>query len=780
MLYPEFFKQALAKDLNPYPYQLYLFQYDWPDILDIPTGLGKTAAIIVSWLYKRHLGDEATPHRLVYCLPMRVLVEQTASNAEYWISNLKAQGIYKDSNSPSVNVLMGGDVERDWDISPEGDQILIGTQDQLLSRALNRGYAMSRFRWPIHFGLLNNDCLWVMDEVQLMGEGLATTAQLQGLRNTLQTLLPLRTIWMSATLQKRWLGTVDFLPHLESLNILSLTEEDKQQEQVQRILEASKPIEKAPCQATDTKNLARFVLEHHNSGTRTLIVLNTVRRAQELYKELKTNTPSSGLTLIHSRFRSGERNQAMEGLLKSPGNNGQICVSTQVIEAGVDVSSSTLITELAPWASLIQRFGRCDRDGLEENAQIFWLDVELDKKGRSAPYQVQELEKARNILETLKDAKSSSLPRLDENPQYLHVIRRRDLIDLFDTTPDLAGLDIDVSRFIRETDDQSLQVFWRDIGDQGPDPEEPVPTREELCNVSLSSLLEVAELRKWRWDQLDKQWIRLWGDHDIYPGLTVLLDAGEGCYNNEMGWTGDKNDIPDVLPYPGKPSEGYDDDFITSSNWQTLSSHLEAVVSEIHNLLNELHIPDPEMKEALLVAARWHDAGKAHPVFQEAMVKDVAPPEEGVLWGKTSKQSIRYSRKGFRHELASALAMIQQGLPDLAVYLAASHHGKVRLSIRSLPNETRPEQPDIPYARGIWDGDRLPEAFLGNGTVMPETVMDLSVMELGQGSKGSSWLSRMIRLRDDPHMGVFKLAYLEALLRIADWRASKKQESEHA
>jgi CRISPR-associated endonuclease/helicase Cas3 len=779
MLYHDFFKQALKKDFTPYPYQLSLFQHDWPDMIDIPTGLGKTAAIIVSWLYKRYLGDKDTPRRLVYCLPMRVLVEQTVSNAKHWIANLQTKRIYSESTPPSVHVLMGGEVDRDWDIFPEHNQILIGTQDQLLSRALNRGYSISRFRWPIDFGLLNNDCLWVMDEIQLMGEGLATTAQLQAFRNTLKTIYPVRSIWMSATLQKSWLRTVDFLPEVDSLNTLSLTEQDKKQDSMKQILEAPKPIERAPLASTEAKNLARFVLEHHRPGIRTLVVLNTVKRVQELYRELKMRSPKCGLTLIHSRFRPGDRLQAMESLLKTPGKDGDICVATQVIEAGVDVTSSILITDLAPWASLIQRFGRCNRDGLERNAQIFWLNIDLSKKGHAAPYRSQDLEKAREILESLKDAKSSCLPRLDQNPQYLHVVRRRDLIDLFDTTPDLAGSDIDVSRFIRETDDHSLQVFWRDIGNQGPDPEEPAPTREELCTVSLSSFLEVSELRKWRWDQLDKQWIRLWGEREIYPGLTLLLDAGEGCYNKEMGWTGDKKDIPEILPYPARPPEAYDDDFVSSSNWQTLSSHLELVVSEMHNLLNELHIPNPEMKEALLLAARWHDAGKSHPVFQEAMVKEVDPPEEGVLWGKTSKRSIRYSRRGFRHELASALAMIEQGLPDLAVYLAASHHGKVRLSIRSLPNETRPEQPEKRYARGIWDGDLLPETFLGNGTVMPEIEMDLSIMELGQGSKGSSWLSRMIRLRDDPHLGVCNLAYLEALLRIADWRASKKQESEH-
>jgi len=44
---------------------------------------------------------------------------------------------------------------------------------------------MSRYRWPVQYGLLNSDCLWVMDEVQLMGPGLPTTLQLQALRRQL-------------------------------------------------------------------------------------------------------------------------------------------------------------------------------------------------------------------------------------------------------------------------------------------------------------------------------------------------------------------------------------------------------------------------------------------------------------------------------------------------------------------------------------------------------------------------------------------------------------------
>jgi len=77
----------------------------------------------------------------------------------------------------------------------------------LLSRALNRGYGMGRARWPMHFGLLNNDSLWVFDEVQLMGAGLPTTAQLTAFRARLGSGSPTHSWWMSATSKPDWLRT---------------------------------------------------------------------------------------------------------------------------------------------------------------------------------------------------------------------------------------------------------------------------------------------------------------------------------------------------------------------------------------------------------------------------------------------------------------------------------------------------------------------------------------------------------------------------------------------
>ncbi len=138
MSYGEFFKQATGLQEPPFHYQQRLAEKPWPDLLEIPTGLGKTAAVVIAWLYKRKaLKDADTPRRLVYCLPMRVLVEQTREECKKWLANLGILG-QPGEGKTSIHVLMGGAEDSKkpiWAENPEEEQILIGTQDMLLSRA---------------------------------------------------------------------------------------------------------------------------------------------------------------------------------------------------------------------------------------------------------------------------------------------------------------------------------------------------------------------------------------------------------------------------------------------------------------------------------------------------------------------------------------------------------------------------------------------------------------------------------------------------------------------
>jgi len=102
--YSEFFCQAMGQSedsgLDCYDYQRRLALSPWPNVLDVPTGMGKTVAVTLAWLWKRgwRNGDRpatvqsTTPRRLIWCLPMRVLVEQTEESIRSWLANLDLYG----------------------------------------------------------------------------------------------------------------------------------------------------------------------------------------------------------------------------------------------------------------------------------------------------------------------------------------------------------------------------------------------------------------------------------------------------------------------------------------------------------------------------------------------------------------------------------------------------------------------------------------------------------------------------------------------------------------
>ena len=817
MTYDAFFKKATGH--TPYDYQRRLACGDRTEnesessrlshgcpaesrLISIPTGLGKTAAVVIAWLWNRvHLKSDQWPRRLVYCLPMRTLVEQTETEVRKWLT---LHGLLWDGTSATrtgkvgVHILMGGEDAGEWDLYPEEYAILIGTQDMLLSRALNRGYGMSRYRWPMHFGLLNNDCLWVMDETQLMGVGVETSAQLDGFRHgaKARTVGPCPTWWMSATLDDARLTTVDRTKPNHGWNSLELSEAEKAMGRPHELITAPKSLTSAHfalSAATKTnyaKAVSGLIKERHQPGTFTLIIVNRVQRAREIYEALtlgekkgRQNVPPlyepNMVALIHSRFRPVDRQRHMELLF---GTGDRIVVATQAVEAGVDVSARLLITELAPWSSLIQRMGRCNRQADLPDAEVLWLDNQPkdEKDDLVLPYSKPELDKARAALVPLNDASPQTLSSVKVIDERIirPVIRYRDLVDLFDTTPDLCGQDLDISRYVRDGEDHDVQFFWRPIQGDAPEASEPAPQRSELCRVSIGDAAKFLgrKPRAWRWNPLTEDWESA---ARARPGNVYLVDVQAGGYSDVLGWTGDpKNKPTPHLPDVGLPETYAGNRLSLDRDWQAIATHTSQVVAETGRLTSALGL-DANESEALCFAALWHDVGKAHPDFQE-MLRDGphTPADPSVLYAKSknapspSNGATGYRR--LRHELASALAWLLVGPRELAecdlvAYLIAAHHGKVRLSIRSLPNEPAPPGDDRPFARGIWHGDKLPPVPLGDITT-PAVTLELSFMQMGEGPHGPSWLARTIGLRD--RLGPFRLAYLETLLRAADARAS--------
>jgi len=789
--YAEFFARATA-GLAPYPYQERLAAADdAPHLLRVPTGAGKTAAAIVAWLYRLAIRPRATPRRLVYCLPMRVLVEQTEREARRWIENL---GI-----AVPVHVLMGGVDSTDWFLGIDQPALLIGTQDMLLSRALNRGYAASRFHWPIDFGLLNNDCTWILDEPQLMGSGVSTSAQLAGLRQTLGTFGSCRSVWMSATLEPSWLETIDFRGKFPGGPLeLQAEDYDPARPLFKRMTAAKTLVRLGPTSTKDMKDIARRILDlavarrgEVRSPSRTLVVVNTVGRANALYSALYGLTKKSAspeLLLIHSRFRRPER-QILTRRLQEPSSCDRIIVATQVVEAGVDLSAHTLVTELAPWSSLVQRMGRCNRTGTDSPGAVYWID--LDEKS-AEPYSLEDLALAREHLAALEGQGVS--PRdLDEFKMrrgmtlsfvHTHVLRRRDVLDLFDTTPDLSGNDIDIQRFVRGDDaDTDVQVFWRPLAGDAPSPDSPAPARAELCSVPvgqvrsfLKTLADKGRGACYTWDHLDGRWARM-DSRDIRPGLTILMASEAGGYDwsesarSGRGWDPDSTSaVPThVRASAAEEGAGSDPNSALAGEPLTIAQHTRNVCQELDAILAPLDLVE-RWKEFLRQAARDHDIGKAHPVFQRALRTANPALASDELWAKSGVRArLLHDRKHFRHELASALAVLQAGAPFAVAYLVAAHHGRVRLAIRALPGEDQPRDQDVPFALGVHHGDVLPAVEV-DGSTSPETALDLSPMRLGGPA---SWTSEAMALLGE--LGPFKLAYFEAVLRAADVRASRQE-----
>jgi CRISPR-associated endonuclease/helicase Cas3 len=300
-------------------------------VVRAPTGAGKTLAVLAPFFFdRRRLGVR----RLIYCLPLRTLASGVFAEA---LKGCPAgmQVTMQTGEEPGDPYFTSGDV-------------IVTTYDQLLSGMLCGPYGLGPRRYNLNAAATVGS-LVVFDEFHLMETGRAFLTATACLRifGDLN-----RSVWMTATATEPLCGLLR-----ETLSAVEVSLSSEEEQELHGGRGIRRAVHREPGRLT-AKEILRFGVE------RTLVVVNSVHRAQNLYQDLHERAPDLPLLLLHARFfrsdRVAKQTQLNEWFGKKPQGRG-IAIATQVVEAGLDLGCEYLLTELCPVNALVQRAGRCAR-----------------------------------------------------------------------------------------------------------------------------------------------------------------------------------------------------------------------------------------------------------------------------------------------------------------------------------------------------------------------------------------------------------------------------------
>lgn len=319
-------------------------------LVEAPTGYGKTA--ITLSLAKSELDSG---YKLVVAYPLRSLIEDQEK---------KFKKDFKKFFDQVVGVRYMGRDESPYLIHP----ISLTTIDtlSLLSIGLSPEDTGKLFQgfYGTNYGSLGHYMFsWsslftstvVLDEVHLLYDSVKSLSYLYALQK-LSQIFGMRMVLLSATLPSSF--TIPGVKRLafKKEDDNSFYDERKKKEYKINLLELS--------EENALQKLAEIVEERKEK--KILVYFNTVLKAVSFYKMID----GSNKVLVHSRFSKEDREKKMEEIKQK-----NIIITTQALEAGVDISSEVLITELAPANSLIQRAGRFLRFE-EKKGEVFIFKTE--------------------------------------------------------------------------------------------------------------------------------------------------------------------------------------------------------------------------------------------------------------------------------------------------------------------------------------------------------------------------------------------------------------------
>ena len=333
-------------------------------ILQAPTGAGKTTAALQPFLQAWNAEfNDSFPTKCIYTVPMRILAHQFVLEYEK-----RADSISRRSRRKLDVRIQTGEEPKDKEF--EGDLIFC-TIDQFLSSFLTMPYGLSRRLANLNAGAAVGSYL-VFDEFHLLDPESTLPSTWYAIKQ-LSKVAPV--LLMTATFSKSMLEAL-----AQDLKAEIVTVPPDEAREIESRIPTPLPRQRA-WRAAENLLSAEAILEKHQ--TRSLVLCNTVQRAQNLYSDLKQKIEGENkairLILLHSRFLREDRRRIENELRRLFGQKAEsdqsgsvIAVATQVIEVGVDISSETLHSELAPASMLIQRAGRCARYPGEQGQVIIY------------------------------------------------------------------------------------------------------------------------------------------------------------------------------------------------------------------------------------------------------------------------------------------------------------------------------------------------------------------------------------------------------------------------
>jgi CRISPR-associated endonuclease/helicase Cas3 len=376
-----FFQEVHGWD--PFPWQRALLhrvlERGWPALIDVPTGLGKTAVLDVA-VFASALNSEHGRRRVFLVVDRRLIVDQAHEHAGRIqqalagarpgsVCHAVARRLAADGDDgPVLDVTrMRGGVSWSWLWleRPDRHAMVTGTVDQVGSRLLFRGYGVGERLRPIDAALTGTGSLIIVDEAHLSDAFLSTLRDIQE-HETGRTAPAPVVVAMSAS------------PGTPGADTHSVTSADEQDPVAAQRLAAPKtlhlvtvPAAKDAAAGTVADALACWALRLGGPGRVTGVVANTVARARAVFGKLQQELGDrAGLVLLTGRIRPVDRDyllhdwypQIRAGAARQDGQPLYV-VATQTIEVGADIDLDMLVTESASLPALTQRLGRLNRRG---------------------------------------------------------------------------------------------------------------------------------------------------------------------------------------------------------------------------------------------------------------------------------------------------------------------------------------------------------------------------------------------------------------------------------